>query len=330
VISGVWSDWDRVNRCARNHILLDAGFVERLVRFFGGDNLVLARHKSDSRPAFALLAKSGRVSWTTFQPSQAPIGLIGLPDDETEAEVLVRSLLNALPSHVGMLSILQQDPEYSPLKPERVGRAAERVDYIETAKLTLADSFEVYWKNRGKNLRHNLGRQRRRLEEGGSVLRLETVTSPEKMDQCIRDYARLESGGWKREHGTAVAADNSQGRFYRSILEYFAERSEATVYRFLIDEKVTASDLCLVRDGMMVVLKTAYDETMEGCSPALLMRQNIMQKLHDEKKVHTIEFYGRVLDWHTKWTTDIRSMFHINMFRYPLLMKIRSLARRLS
>lgn len=46
--------------------------------------------------------------------------------------------------------------------------------------------------------------------------------------------------------------------------------------------------------------------------PALLMRQNYFAPLFDARAVARIEFYGKVMDWHTQWSSEIRRMYHVN------------------
>ena len=58
--------------------------------------------------------------------------------------------------------------------------------------------------------------------------------------QIPRVDAILESAGWKAGSGTAVAPDNAQGRFYRAMLEAFAARGQARIYRYRFgDHQVT-------------------------------------------------------------------------------------------
>jgi len=41
------------------------------------------------------------------------------------------------------------------------------------------------------------------------------------------------------------------------------------------------------------------------------------------------EFYGRVMEWHTKWSNDMRTMYHVNYYRWPFLPKIRNMAKKM-
>ena len=156
------------------------------------------------------------------------------------------------------------------------------------------------------------------------MLELVTDRSAEAVAGAIHEYGLLESTGWKGEEGSAVAADNVQGRFYREMLEDFCSRGEAVIYRLRLNGKTVASDLCLERDGTLVILKTAYDESVQGLSLGLLLHQEIFQSVFDEGKIRVIEFYGRLRDWHTKWTNEIRTMYHINFYRAGWVAKART------
>jgi CelD/BcsL family acetyltransferase involved in cellulose biosynthesis len=323
------NEWDSLNRASGNHILLDSRFVEPLIKHFESDDVTLAVCKdSGGCRAMALLVKDRLGVWSTFQPSQAPLGLILIGQDVQPYEIAM-DLVEAIPGFTALLGVMQQDPRFSRFANLDPAANVELLDYIDTARLELHGSFTEYWEKRGKNLKHNLDRQTRRLREAGRSLELIAVRHREGLAECMREYGRLESSGWKAGGGTAIEENNTQGRFYREIFEDFFSTGEAVIFQLRIDGKVAASDLCLARDGMLVVLKTAYDETVEKCSPALLMRREITKHLFNEGVIHTIEFYGKVRDWHLQWTTDVRRMFHVNIFRSVHLVRTRKLLKAL-
>src|SRR5262249_1834765 len=134
--------------------------------------------------------------------------------------------------------------------------------------------------------------------------------------------------GWKAAGGTAVAPGNPQGAFYGEILTSFLSIHEGCVFELQLDGRVIASDLCLERDGKLFILKTAYDSGVEGLSPGLLLHQEIIEPCFATGRVRMVEFYGRVLDWHTKWTDEFRRMYHLNLYRAPWAAGLRSLVRR--
>jgi len=318
--------WDDLNRAGSNHILLDSGFVSALLKYFGKGHVKLGIDDDPHSAGMALLTQPRPGFWETFQPSQAPIGLLVFREPDRSLEKLQR-LMRKLPGFALELSILQQDLSYSSVPLEQSRPGIERLDYIQTASIPLTGTFEEYWKERGTKVRNNLSRRRRRMTEQGHVTRLVAVRAAHEVKDAIAAYGRLESNGWKGANGTALGEENAQGRFYCEVFEHFCARGEGVIYQFLVDDRVAASDLCLQRNGMFIVLKTAYDETLQEYSPALLMHEEILSGLYAEGNVRVVEFYGRVMDWHTRFTRDIRSLYHINCLRYPWLSSLKKIVR---
>jgi hypothetical protein len=321
--------WDALNRSCGNHILLDSGFVGQLLDHFGNDRVLLGINSDAAGPGMGLFINKGGGRWETFQPSQAPLGLI-LFENSGNAGSGLSHIMRRLPGHALQCSILQQDPDYSCITLNPNGVHLERLDYIQTARVTLSGTFDDYWKARGTNLRHNLARRRRRMHEKGYSLELNEIRTPGEVGAAVRDYGLLESKGWKGHQGTAIAPDNEQGRFYRAVLEDFCSRGEAVIYQLRLNDRLAATDFCLIRDGMMVVLKTTYDEELNDFSPAFLMREEILKSLFGKAGMRVVEFYGRVMEWHTKWSEEIRTLYHINCFRYHWVVSLRNFSRRFS
>ncbi|MDB5791306.1 MAG: hypothetical protein JWQ80_1330 [Massilia sp.] len=307
--------------------LLAFEFVAPLVDEFGrGDELVACLQDGSSMRAMAIVRPSRRGAWTTFQPAQAPVGLWLQAPGEDSAQ-LARSLMKALPGFPLMLALTQMDPMLMPRPSD--GPCTRTLDYIDTARVTLKGSFDEYWNARGKNLRGNLKKQRARLERDGVATRMQVDRDPAAMAQAVADYGRLETSGWKGGEGTAVSVDNAQGRYYRAMLEAMAARGAASVYRYYFGEQLVAMDLCVEDGDSIVVLKTAYDESVpSNLSPTLLMREEACRSLFDAGdggKFTRLEFYGRVMEWHTRWTEEVRTMYHVNYYRWPGLGRLHTM-----
>jgi hypothetical protein len=229
------------------------------------------------------------------------------------------------------LAVLQQDPDWTVFVDPTQLHGAEFVRYIKTGRISLQGNFEEYWASRGKDLAENLRTRRRRLERQGIEVRLVANREPSQVAQCIEEYGRLEETGWKGKAGTAVSASNTQGLFYQQVLENFSHQGESVIYWLKFNNKTVAGQLCLERNGMMIFLKTAYDEHFRRDAPGYLLRQEILRTLFQEERVHVVEFYGRARDgWTTKWTSELREMFHINLFRFPWLIPVGRAVRGLA
>ena len=43
------------------------------------------------------------------------------------------------------------------------------------------------------------------------------------------------------------------------------------------------------------------------------------EALFNEGRFKRIEFFGRVMEWHTRWTDKSRALFHLTAYRWPWL-----------
>jgi CelD/BcsL family acetyltransferase involved in cellulose biosynthesis len=315
------SAWRALHVRCQASPMLAVEFVQPLLAAFGDANVWLARCEHEGRVvAMALMTPAGRAAWSTFQPAQAPIGL-WLQEPALGMAALLAALMPALPGMPLIVGLTELDPDLL-ARPA----ALRTLDYINTARITLAGSFDDYWAARGKNLRNNLKKQRTRLAREGVALRLDVSRDAADMAAAVADYGRLESAGWKAGGGTAVGADNAQGRFYRAMLEGFCQRGAGSVYRYWFNDQLVAMDLCIEDAEQIIVLKTTYDESVaSGLSPTLLMREEAVRRLFDEGKFARLEFYGKVMEWHTRWTDEVRTMYHVNYYRWPALGRLHAL-----
>jgi CelD/BcsL family acetyltransferase involved in cellulose biosynthesis len=320
------ADWDALQAASTRTPFLQTDFLLPLLEVFGqGRELLALGRAADGRlRAAALLQPRGPGQWETFQPSQLPLGpWVGHGGDDL-AEV-GRSLLPRLPRLALTLGLTQIDPHLLPRPAD--GAAQQTLDYVATAHVPLQGLWDAYWEARGKNLRANVKKARNKLAADGVAPTLDCLTDPADVAAALADYGRLETSGWKAGIGTAVAPGNDQGRFYGAMLEAFAARGAARIYRLRFGEQVVAMDLCIDDGRVLVILKTAYDEAHKALSPSVLMRQDEFAALFHEARFERIEFYGKVMEWHTRWTDQQRTLYHLNLFRWPLLQRLHAWRR---
>ena len=309
------ADWDELNAANTNQIELDSLFVQGLLRHFGTPDTVLGISTDPEFPGMILLDKIRPGFVNTFHPSQAPIGLFLLGNGD-EVFRQIDELICSLPPYALGLAVLQQDPDLTILRHLKSCSRVRRVEYIQTARITIKDTFAAYWASRPKNFVSDMARQRRRLQKEGKQLELVVERNASCVEDCIREYGRLESIGWKGREGTAVLPDNAQGLFYREILEAFCRKNEGVIYRLVIDGKTVACELCIERGARLVDLKTTYDEDVRGFSLGSLIEEEMLKSYYQDGRLKEVEFYGRVSDWTRKWTDEIRPMHHYNIHRF--------------
>lgn len=319
-------NWDRLNAAHGDLPFLAGDAIVSALNILGdGRERLLVAYEGSNVVAMFLLCRQGPLRWQTFQPSQLPLGAwvaethISLPD-------IARSLLRGPLGLCLGLSITQVDPRVAP----RTGDApdSQTIDYIETGWIDLQGSFDEYWSARGKNLRQNMRKQRAKLLAEGIQLAIKVLRNHADMALAIAHYGTLESAGWKAQKGTAIHPDNAQGHYYRELLEHASLRGEAVVYQYLFDDRIVAMNLCLARKGTLIVLKTTYDESIQGYSPAFLLREAELQELFAEGKIQHMEYFGRLMEWHTKWTDQKRTLYHLTLYRWPFLKTLAEARRR--
>ncbi|MCW8975187.1 MAG: GNAT family N-acetyltransferase, partial [Sedimenticola sp.] len=157
--------WDDLNFSGPNSPVLNSSFIKHSLKEFGTGKEILGTYgNDDSIVAMTVLTKPKFGLWDTFQPSQAPLGF-WLNNSGEDTALLLKSLSKELPGIVLKVGLTQQDPDIYP-RPES-SNSLSTMDYIDTARISNNVPFEEYWAARGKNLRHNLKRQRNRLKKEG-------------------------------------------------------------------------------------------------------------------------------------------------------------------
>ncbi len=315
---GLQMQWDQLSAQRLDLPFMCADAVAAGVQVFGtGLERLLIAEQGGRCVAMLVLVPNGTLRWCTFQPSQLPLGL-WVAASEQCLQAIGRSLLRGPLGFCLVVSISQVDP----LQAARQSDSADNWhnDYIDTAWLDLVRDFDSYWAARGKNLRQNMRKQRNKLAADGVATSLRVLREPADMAAAITRYGALESAGWKADEGTAIHTDNQQGRFYVRLFENAAWRQEAVVFEYLFNDRTAAINLCLLRAGTLVVLKTTYDESIpKTLSPAFLLREDELKYLFAGQEVKRIEYYGRRMDWHTKLTEQQRTLYHLTSYRWPVV-----------
>ena len=313
--------WDQLSASHLDLPFMRADAVAAGLAVFGdGRERLLVASQAGREVAMLVLAPHSVMRWQSFQPSQLPLGpWVALPDQHLPD--LSRSLMRGPLGPCLALSIRQIDPRQDARQADDSDNW--HGDYINTAWLDIEGNFEEYWAARGKNLRQNMRKQRNKLAAEGVATTLRVWREPQDMAPAVARYGALESAGWKSAEGTAIHPDNQQGLFYVRLLENAARRGEAVVYEYLFNERTAAINLCMLRRGMLVVLKTTYDESIpKTLSPAFLLREDELRHIFSGSEIQRIEYFGRRMDWHTKLTDNQRTLYHLTTYRWPWLKRV--------
>lgn len=306
---------------------LDARFIQRAIESFSqGDELLAIKGSNDNPDAMCLLRRISSTTWQTFQPAQLSVGCWLMAPGLT-FETAIEGLFQKLPGLTLAIGISQQDPALYQ-RPETTG-SIEAVDYKEIGWIPIEGDFESFWKARSKKFRQNYRTQRSRLAADDIETSMTEITDPTEVAGVVEEYSKLESAGWKGQEGTAVTVNSKQGQFYKAIFEDFCKSGEARMFCFRFNGKIVAIDLCLEYRDAQILLKTAFDESIKGISPSVLLKYEEYQQVFADPRLQRVEFFGPYMAWTSRWTKHTRIMYHVTTFRHPLIRLLRSLIHKL-
>ena len=85
------------------------------------------------------------------------------------------------------------------------------------------------------------------------------------------------------------------------------------------NEVTVAMEFCIDYGDTLLMLKTTYNEDYRLYGPGFLMRCEILRRVFGARRFRRIEFLGRLQSWQIKWCDEIRTIYHVNYYRWPLL-----------
>jgi len=327
--------WDELNAEGPQSPLLSTDFVLPVINCFGRPVDRLAICRLETKPiAMVILGPVGFCRWSTLNPvldplhpPVAPLGLwVALKD--TQITEMLPSLLRKLPGFPLLLSVMNQDTRLSH-RPNDLGEF-NTVDHIETPSIYLEASFAEYWKDRKKHFKHDLRRRRNNLIKSGRIPRLEVVISAKSAEEAFDDFCQMENSGWKGREAVSLERNQHTKRCYREMWTRFSKRENARAYRYFYNDRLVATDLCLKSHQTLSILKTTYEEAEAATGPASLMREEQLRDIVErDSEIRRLEFYGPLMDWQKRWVTEVRTMYHLNCYRFTFLRKLRQAMNRL-
>lgn len=290
--------------------MLDSRFVDALLRHFGNGSEHLCLWERDGAPQGMAILKPGKFGiWSTFLPPQAQVAPVIVDRASKPAE-----LFAAIPGMVWQLDFLCQDPQYgTPLLTP--AKNCKRMPHALTMSVRLDGRFDSYWDGRSKNLRDVMKSRVNRVAKTGLQPRVVLLEAPGEMQEAVERFGKLEMSGWKGRAGTAVSGDNAQGAFYGEILSEFAKTGQAVVYEYWLSDRLAASQLAITSDGMVLLLKTAYDEDFARLSPGRLLLREVIRDGFLRFPNRVVEFYTNANSDQLAWATDQRWIEHVTLYR---------------
>jgi CelD/BcsL family acetyltransferase involved in cellulose biosynthesis len=192
--------------------------------------------------------------------------LVRLDREESAVALLAQELMRQPAAFVGLDSLADEGAVRDALRMaiEDGGGEEVQVSGYERAMLRRRGSADDYVTLKAKS-RSELRRKRRRLQdELGAALQL--VDRAED-SEAVDTFLELEASGWKGQGGTAIASQEQDAEFFRTICRSFQEEGRLHLLSLQANDEPVAM-ACNVRAGDGVFcFKIAFDERWWRFSP---------------------------------------------------------------
>jgi CelD/BcsL family acetyltransferase involved in cellulose biosynthesis len=165
------------------------------------------------------------------------------------------------------------------------GRPFRFVDGFDRAVLLRDDNYKTHLeKHVAKDLRKNLARRRRRLEELGTVAHQIHESGP-GLAQAVESFLSIESSGWKGKRGTAMATSEMTQNLAR---QGFA-KGKARADLLVLNDKPIAAVMSIFSGQTGFTVKMAYDDAYAKFSASRLLEMEILRDFLDNGIVQMLD-----------------------------------------
>jgi hypothetical protein len=136
--------------------------------------------------------------------------------------------------------------------------------------------------------RKMIRRQERQLSEIGR-LEYDALTTDGDVAMWVEEFLRLEAGGWKGQENTALASDESDKTYFRSIAEEAFRRGRLSMLALRLDGRPIAHKCDFLAGRGMFTFRIAYDENYARNSPGMLLEIENVRRLHDRSQIEWVD-----------------------------------------
>jgi CelD/BcsL family acetyltransferase involved in cellulose biosynthesis len=182
-----------------------------------------------------------------------------------------------------------------------------------TPVVALSDGdWESYLAGLGRSFRKELRRQRRRLDEAGTV-RFEVSDGSDRLAERLEEVFTVEGLGWKVEGGTAILSRPETHRFYSEVAGWASARGALRLLVLRVGERPVAVDLALEAHGVRYMLKGGFDPAYSRAAPGTLLLELGLDHAFGAG-LHRVELGGGDDAYKLRWTKAVRERSLVQVF----------------
>jgi len=131
-------------------------------------------------------------------------------------------------------------------------------------------------------------RQERQLSEIGR-LEYDALTPNDDVAAWIEEFLQLEAGGWKGRESSALASNESERSYFKSIATEAFRRGRLVMLALRLDGRPIASKLNFLAGRASFTFKIAFDENYARYSPGMLLEVENVRRLHAQSRIEWVD-----------------------------------------
>ena len=136
--------------------------------------------------------------------------------------------------------------------------------------------------------RKMIRRQERQLSEIGR-LEYDALTPDDDVSVWIEEFLRLEASGWKGRDNTAIASDESDQSYFRSIAKEAFRRGRLSMQALRLDGRPIAFKCDFPAGRGLFTFRIAFDENYARNSPGMLLEIENVRRLHARSQIDWVD-----------------------------------------
>jgi CelD/BcsL family acetyltransferase involved in cellulose biosynthesis len=163
-----------------------------------------------------------------------------------------------------------------------------------------------------RSFRQNINRLQRRAQAMGH-LHFEVVQTLDALGDALEEFLSVESSGWKRACGTAIALDPALVGFYRQLVQEFGARGNCRIHLLRLDGRAIAAQFGLVSARQLNLLKIGYSEEYASVAPGHLVMRHTIEHVCADPALDRLSFVTHP-NWSHLWKPQLTEVECISLF----------------
>lgn len=192
------------------------------------------------------------------------------------------------------------------------------IDSCESAPFVdCTDSWDEYWKSRGKS-RTEWGRRERRLMEDQGA-QFACLTEWNQIAPQFDALLEIEASGWKGKEGSAIMQSPQTLAFYTACAKAWAAAGTLRIFVLYLERTPIAFEMNVQTGGRLNCVKHGYLEQHAKQGPGQVLRIQVLKWAFERPDVTLFDMFGPSTEAKMKWATGTEALYTIRVFRRNLL-----------